>query len=330
MRDFAKRSDKDRRDLFAAAALKMGVHKAIIEKDFWVCWILDLLFHENPWKDQLSLKGGTSLSKVFGAIERFSEDIDLILNWETLGYSPEDPFKDRSLTKQDAFGKEANQRTVDFLAKEFIPGILPILTEHGLDRITVYSQEQDDLIRYPKAFSLEAIQPEIRLEIGPVAAWIPNEMKSITPYAVDQFPQYFKKGSSTVRSILAERTFWEKATILHQEAHRETKKKLPPRYSRHYYDLYRLSQSPIREKALTSIDLLNDVVQFKMRFYRCNWANYEKAKPGSLKLLPPQHHADELKKDYKAMKSMLFGDIPEFDAIIEDLTNLEKTINTAG
>jgi len=80
MREIARRSDKDRRDLFGLAAQRMRVHAAIIEKDFWVCWVLDYLFQESPWKEQLAFKGGTSLSKAFGAIQRFSEDIDLILD----------------------------------------------------------------------------------------------------------------------------------------------------------------------------------------------------------------------------------------------------------
>ena len=87
MREMARRSEKDRRDLFRAAAQKMRVHEAIVEKDFWVCWMLDYLFQDCQWKDQLAFKGGTSLSKAFGAIERFSEDIDLILDWWLLGYS---------------------------------------------------------------------------------------------------------------------------------------------------------------------------------------------------------------------------------------------------
>jgi hypothetical protein len=133
--------------------------------------------------------------------------------------------------------------------------------------------------------------------------------------------------TTLIRTIVAERTFWEKATILHQEAHRGPEKPLPRHYSRHYYDLYRLSLLPIRDSALARIDLLQDVVQFKMRFYRCSWALYEDAKPGSLKLLPPQHHVMELKRDYQAMQVMLFGQIPNFEKIMTELGSLEKIIN---
>ncbi len=229
MRDVAKSTERDRRDLFRAAAQKMGVHEAIVEKDFWVCWILDYLFQDSPWQTQLAFKGGTSLAKAFAAIERFSEDIDLILDWRLLGYPADSPLKNRSTTKQDAFGKEANRRTADFLAQDFAPYIQPDLSTRAGREIGVTAHGQDVFIRYPKAFSLSAIQPELRLEIGPMAAWIPNEIRNIRPYAADQFPALFQKAETAIRTIVAERSFWEKATILHQEAHRTEEKPLPSR-----------------------------------------------------------------------------------------------------
>jgi hypothetical protein len=327
MRDIARRSEKDRRDLFRAAAQKMRVHEAVVEKDFWVCWVLDYLFQDCPWKDHLAFKGGTSLSKAFGAIERFSEDIDLILDWRLLGYSPEEPWAERSATKQDAFGKESNIRTAEFLASELVPAICRGVAEQIGSAIKVEARMQDVLVQYPRAFSLEAVQPQIRLEIGPMAAWIPNEPRTIQSYAADQFPQLFSQAKTTVRTILAERTFWEKATILHQEAHRGSERNLPPRYSRHYYDLFRLGRMPIRDRALANIELLHDVVRFKMRFYRCPWALYEEARPGSLRLLPPEYRLAELERDYRAMQALLFGYIPNFHEIMEELAALEKAIN---
>jgi len=327
MHKIARHPEKDRRDLFRAAAQEMRVHEAIVEKDFWVCWALDYLFQGSPWKDHLIFKGGTSLSKAFGAVERFSEDIDLVLDWQSLGYSPEEPWAERSATKQDAFGKESDQRTAMFLAQDFVPAIRPILAERCGAHVGVVAQGQDVLIQYPRAFSLEAVQPQIRLEIGPMAARVPNEQRTIRPYAAERYLHLFSQAETSVRTLAAERTFWEKATILHQEAHRGPEKPLPARYSRHYYDLYRLSRLPIRDKALASIDLLQDVVQFKMRFYRCPWAMYEEARPGSLRLLPPEHHVAELQRDYRSMQAMLFGDIPSFDAIMTELSALEKIIN---
>lgn len=259
MRDAARRSDRDRRDLFGAAAQRMGVHAAIVEKDFWVCWVLDYLFQESAWKERLAFKGGTSLSKAYEAIQRFSEDIDLILDWRVLGYSSEEPNEPRSVSGQEAFGDEANRRTADLLLRYFVPQISTGLSERLGRSMPVEPHGQDVLIRYPGAFTLAAVQPTIRLEIGPIAAWTPNEPRVIRPYAAERVPEVFKQSTTTVPTISAERTFWEKATILHQEAHRAAEKLLPPRYSRHYYDLYRLALLPIRERALMRIDLLNEV-----------------------------------------------------------------------
>ena len=123
MRKFAKRSEQDRRELFRATAQAMQVHEAIIEKDFWVCWVLDYLFQSSPWEDKMAFKGGTSLSKACHAIERFSEDIDLILDWRLLGYSADEPMQERSATRQSKFNIEANRQCAAFLAREFVPAL---------------------------------------------------------------------------------------------------------------------------------------------------------------------------------------------------------------
>ncbi|MCX5993712.1 MAG: nucleotidyl transferase AbiEii/AbiGii toxin family protein [Chloroflexi bacterium] len=327
MRSFARRSGQDRRDLFRAAAQAMQVQEAIIEKDFWVCWVLDYLFQSSPWKDKLAFKGGTSLSKAYHAIERFSEDIDLVLDWRLLGYSADDPWQERSATRQNEFNMEANQRCATFLAREFIPVISQSLKELAAAEIGVEAKEQDVLIQYPHSFSLSAILPQIKLEIGPLAAWIPKEEKEIRPYAAEKFPHLFSQPSTAVSTVTAERTFWEKATILHQEAHRPPAIRLPSRYSRHYYDLYRLSRSPIRDMALAQLDLLQKVVDFKMKFYRSAWAKYEEARPGSLRLLPPAERVADLRKDYQSMQPMLFGTIPGFEDVLTELAALEKMVN---
>lgn len=331
MREVARSSEEVRYELFRDTATKMGgIIPAIPEKDFWVCWVLDYLFQDSPWKDKLNFKGGTSLSKAYSAIDRFSEDIDLILDWRLFGYSEDEPRQERSRTKQESFGEEANRRAASFLADEFAPKLQSDLPPRAESEIEVTAKGENVLIRYPRAFPNPAILPEIRLEMGPLADWVPNAERDISPYAVDYFPDEFNQPSTRVRTIRAERTFWEKATILHQEGHRSAEQRLPPRYSRHYYDLYRLSQLEVGKKALEQIDLLDDVVRFKMKFYPCTWAQYDQAKPGGLRLLPPEHNREELIADYEGMKSMLFGKVPPFDEIISVIAELENRINNVG
>ena len=107
----------------------MGLNDTVVEKDFWVCFTLDYLFHRSPWMDFITFKGGTSLSKAFNLISRFSEDIDLILDWRILGYGKDEPWEQRSNTKQDAFNKEANIRAEIFLNEIFCPAIRKDLSQ---------------------------------------------------------------------------------------------------------------------------------------------------------------------------------------------------------
>jgi hypothetical protein len=305
----------------------MGINEAIIEKDFWVCWVLDLLFSDSPWRDSLNFKGGTSLSKAFDLIRRFSEDIDLIIDWRLLGYAEGEPWEDRSISAQGRFKTDADQRAASFIAETFIPGATQLFSAAlGADAELV-AEDLNVYFRYPRSFDSGYIKPEVVLEMGAMAAWVPFEQRSISPFAAQRRPSLFKKATTTVRAVTAERTFWEKATILHQEAHRSPDKAFPQRYSRHYYDLFMMMGSPVRDKAFIQINLLRDVVQFKSRFYRCPWARYEEALTGELRLLPPDHHLDELRKDYAAMRGMLFGEIPDFDSMITALGKLEIEVN---
>ena len=120
MHDLAKAPKKDREVLFRSTASKTGMTDGIVEKDFWVCWTLDYLFHRSSLKGSFAFKGGTSLSKVFGLIPRFSEDIDLILDWRVHGYTIDGPCEERTRTQQDKLNKEINMRTEQYLANEFM------------------------------------------------------------------------------------------------------------------------------------------------------------------------------------------------------------------
>lgn len=131
-----------------------------------------------------------------------------------------------------------------------------------------------------------------------------------------------------MRAIDAERTFWEKATILHHEAHRPEGSVVPERYSRHYYDLCLMAaDESLKASALGKIDLLESVVLFKKKFYPRGWANYDAAARGTLKLIPPAHVLQVIEKDYQAMQEMIFGSCPSFGEIVSSLTTLETEIN---
>jgi hypothetical protein len=313
-----------RRELFSEAAARLGMTPAVVEKDFWVTWVLDRLFATPALTRLLIFKGGTSLSKAYGLIERFSEDIDLILDWRVLG--GDDPLAERSRTQQNHLNEEIDQQAVAYIARDMLAQV-----DAALGDVCRCGLGADDPhvidVRYPAAFADIYLRPEVRLEIGPLAAWLPHEERAITCYAARAFPQLFGRREFPVRVIRAERTFWEKATILHHEAHRPVGSPQPPRYSRHYYDLARMAASPIRDAALADIGLLADVVAFKQRFYPRNWARYDLAVPGSLRLVPQGAVLAAVEADYRAMAGMIFGSMPTIAEIAAVLNELERDIN---
>ena len=315
---------EERKELFSETAAQKNMSAAVVEKDFWVCWTLSKIFTHDELAKQLMFKGGTSLSKVFHLIERFSEDIDLILDWRIV--SGEDPNDERSKSKQDKFNKATNKNTQIYIAGDLLTMVSGVISPVCS---CVIAEDDSHVIniQYPAVFSDEYLRPEIRLEIGPLASWFPSDEYTIQPYAAEVFPEVFDHADCQVKAIKAERTFWEKVTILHQEAHRPEDKVQPARYSRHYYDLAQMAVSHVKDDALASMEQLANVVAFKMRFYPSGWSHYETAVPGTLKLIPSEHVLKTLKSDYVGMQNMFFGAYPPFDEMMQTLKDLEDEIN---
>ena len=330
MKNVANLSRADREELFLVTAREKKLPEAVIEKDFWVCWTLNYLFHDSPWKDHLAFKGGTSLSKCFDLIHRFSEDIDLILDWRLVGCGKDEPWAERSKNQQDKFNKAVNARTEVFLAEDFAPGLEADFRTLLRDNFQISIDPADPqtvCFAYPRLFSEGAILPIIRLEIGALAAWTPTQEATITSFAAEQYPQAFLQPGTSLRTVSPERTFWEKVTILHKEAFR-TNGKIPPRYSRHYYDLQCMARSSVKDAAFQDLDLLRQVVAFKDRFYPAGSAHYELAEPGTMRLMPPEDCLSALRADYEHMKNMIFGEKPEFEVILAAIAALESEIHS--
>ena len=319
----AKAKPSERNAIFLEAASIKNISAAMIEKDFWVCWVLKRIFSDTELSKLLCFKGGTSLSKAFNLIERFSEDIDLILNWDVV-------LKGRKIiqpsnTKQDLMNKEINAD-----AEIYISTTLKQNIEDKIQDVCTIQSDINDKnilqIEYPKAINDKYLLPFIKLEIGPLAAWSPNKISEIKPYI--EVIKGIQVDNIDVPTIIAERTFWEKITILHKEHYRDEKRKFPERYSRHYYDVYKMGNSYLLNSALEQINLLKNVVDFKKRFYPCGWARYDLAVPETIQLMPSEYNREFLRNDYKKMESMIFGDYPTWDEILEYLQILENKIHS--
>ena len=302
-----------------------GIDSALLEKDLWVTYVLERIFADRELSQILRFKGGTSLSKVHHLIERFSEDVDLILDW-TRFLELGNPNEHRTKTKQEKYNELMNITAGSYVSGELRDRLQDVLGD--VCRIELDPVEPLNLhVVYPKSFANSYVTPDVKLEIGPLASWTPCEQKPIASL-IGEFEPQLGIETFDVTVIKAERTFWEKIEALHHEHYRPETKKAPRRFSRHYYDVYRMYHSPVYADAKANLPLLQDVVDFTRKFYPRSWAHFELCKPGTMLLQPSEHALPIMRADYQAMRQMIYGDYPSFDELLETLKELESDVNS--
>lgn len=320
--------NQDRRKLlFETAAREMKVSSVIIEKDFWVCYVLNYLFTESKYKDYFIFKGGTSLSKCYNVIERFSEDVDLILRWDKIGFSDLDVYKSRSKNQDYKFESLMNEKGGQFIQTELKNDLANNLASK-IKNMHILSDDKDPLIlyvAYPACFIDTYIPQVVKLELGPVAAKTPIESRSISPYCYISLNNA-DKSNIPVEIVTISRTFWEKLLILYTENNRPLEKKIPPRYSRHYYDVYMIFKSDYFSSIISSPELFEEVKLFKAKYYRTSWSKIEECSLKTISIAPREERTKELLSDYENMKDMIFDNRQEFKEIINGLKELESIL----
>ncbi|MFH0855459.1 MAG: nucleotidyl transferase AbiEii/AbiGii toxin family protein [Candidatus Omnitrophota bacterium] len=337
MNKFALLSNKDKRAYFEAAAANLGIMPQLVEKDFWVCWILKILFSLPEISAHLTFKGGTSLSKCFNVIKRFSEDIDISIERLFLSNTAvTEPDRGKSNKENQKRLKElqvACKMKIDKIIlpdlKQAIAAVLSDNGEWGTELAQDDADRQTVLFTFPQAMSGVSenyVRPSVKIEFGARSDHWPVETAVAIPYIAGILGEKSITGAS-VRVLAAERTFWEKATILHMIYHYPPEKNVPLRMSRHYYDVYAMAGSPIYKRALENISLLKHVSEHKSLFFKDNRARYDKASAGSLRLVPRDDQMNQLKNDYRQMQQMFFEEPPSFERIIEKLRVIEEQIN---
>ena len=323
-------ADRQRR-LCEEAQGRLGLVPASIEKDFWVCWTLRELFSLPEWGEQLTFKGGTSLSKGWQLISRFSEDIDVVINREFLGFGGET----LSNKQQKRLLKECSRRVLEELQPalarrlgDVIPGgmtweLVPATEAEDPDQQTL-------LFRYPSLFrdSITYMNPWVKIELGARSDTEPVEDPILRPYLADAFPDIFGESTFPIRNVAARRTFWEKAMLLHEETFRPTEKRRKPRLSRHYYDLWCLITKGIAAQAMADHDLFDHCARHRQLFFKQSWVDYGTLHQGSLRLIPLPEQLDEWRRDYAAMREeMFFDDPPGFDTVLTVVHQFEEEFN---
>lgn len=342
MDTFAQLPASEQEAYFIEAANRLGLPPHVVEKDFWVCWTLKRLFNLDGISDTLLFKGGTSLSKVHGLIRRFSEDIDVSIHREKLGFSG-----DKDPLNPDLSNKQREKLKADLadVARSFIAGKIHPALQASMEGALpdtggrTWSLEPDDTdpdgqslaFTYPATGLTPAgtayLRPAVKIEFGARSDHWPAETKPLHPYLTDVIPDALADPHVEVKTMEAARTFWEKATILHQMAHLPEDKTFPGRYSRHYTDLTAMIEAGTGDEAAGQEDLLAAVVRHKIAFYRSAWAGYETAKRGTLRLLPADKNMADLKADLASMREMFFDEPPAFETVIDTLTAWESGFN---
>jgi hypothetical protein len=334
MDNFAKRNAAERQPYFEETASRRNSTTTAVEKDFWVCWTLKHLFSLEAIPE-LRFKGGTSLSKVFRLIDRFSEDIDISIDRAALGFSGERDLANPKLsaTKRKVLSEELRAAITAEVQARILPKLRArfetVLGQKGW-ALTPSQEANEDmtlLFLYPPAFAYkDYLRPQIKIEFGR-GDQQPSQKFPVTPFVAEEFPDAVSEKSAEIAVLDCERTFWEKITLVHAENHRPDPAKLKPRMSRHWSDVAVMSTATRFQDEKLSISLLQQVILFKQIHFGATWAHYETALPGTLRILPNAELTKILREDYVQMKEMFPAESLSFEGVLQRLQMLEKRLN---
>ncbi|MNS11030.1 hypothetical protein D3C72_425610 [compost metagenome] len=325
---------EEQADILNALAPVLGRAPEVLEKDVWVCWVLEHLF-TMPERGELVFKGGTSLSKAYRVIERFSEDVDVTLDFR--GHKSEfDPFATgTSKTRQRAFSDELKARVTTFVSDVAAPRLNAALRAVMGEEGYLETDLDGETLRlyYPRAIATGAGYhlDHVLIEFGGRNVTDPSEEVVIAPDITGYLPE-LTFPTATVRVLSPRRTFWEKATLIHVECNRGRLRAGAERLSRHWYDLVKLAASEHGEGALADREVLTDVVKHKQIFYNASYAKYDDCLVGNLRLVPGPDDLAGLEADYKAMvaSGMFYAETMAFADLLLALRDLEARINSQG
>lgn len=328
--------------LFTTTAQRIGTTPQNIEKDFWVCWTLDALFNGIAEGPRLLFKGGTSLSKGFGLIRRFSEDIDVTVFRDDLGQACSiDELAAMSGRKRARALDEIKAACEAHVSGALLASLKAVISEarartgqplDGLE-VTVSGEDaQTLLLHYPSATPADDyILKAVRIESGAKSALDPHAEHAVHPYVNDDLPD-FDLTVPGITIVDAERTFWDKIVILHGLRRwfdrRGELRGGGHRISRHYYDVHALMQSDVGPKALADLALGANCIAHAQTFFNRPDYDLASAVRPSFALSPEGAMHDALRIDYAAMTGMIFGEPPAFDAVVETIAEIEAQLNS--
>ncbi len=337
MVDFLRMHPTDRAAGLRVAETALGKSCAIVEKDVWLVWTLDTLFRMPGAHATMAFKGGTSLSKVFGAIRRFSEDVDITLDYRRLEPSIRDiDLATLSRSQRKRLSESLTKKVLAFSKEQIIPYLEVSLRDLSPDGNAFVEPEEDGekiRIRYVSAVpetqgeSNRYLDSSILIELGGRNHTEPSKMMPIATEIGEVLPD-MQWPIARVNVLSPKRTYWEKATLIHVEVCLEKERKMD-RLSRHWYDLSQLADQTIGIEAISDYELLQRVVAHKSAFYSYSAIDYEDCLKGDLRLMPGDKLREAMRQDFEEMigNGMFYGEQPNFDAVLERIDALETEIN---
>ncbi len=326
----------DERNLYcrqAAERMETPLPAAVIEKDFWVCWTLNLLNEIPELKGNITFKGGTSLSKAWGLIERFSEDIDIAINRKVFGQQPPHGAEDaKSNTQRKTRLVELEDKSASFIMEILLPILQEKIAEHlNPAEFTLKPIQKGNEINiefeYPGTLKNElgGLLPVVLIELVPRADEIPNEERKITPIIYEVFEDLLGEGSFNISTLAPERTFLEKLLFIHETL--EGFNKGSERKSRHYYDLLKLYKAGVFERIKNNRELLQIVVEHRQTFFRYNTLDYAGILSNGVRVVPTKESWTDWRGDYSRTAVMIYNNIPSFEELMSFAEQLENEFN---
>ncbi len=326
----------DERNLYCRQAgerMEIPLPAAVIEKDFWVCWTLNLLNEIPELKGNITFKGGTSLSKAWGLIERFSEDIDIAINRKVFGQEPPHGAENAtSNTQRKTRLEELEDKNATFIKEVLLPILHEKIAGHlnPADftlRLIGKGNEVNIEFEYPGTLKNElgGLLPVVLIELVPRADEIPNEERKITPIIYEVFEDLLGEGSFNISTLTPERTFLEKLLFIHETL--EGFNKGSERKSRHYYDLLKLYKAGVFERIKNNRELLQMVVEHRQTFFRYNTLDYTGILSNGVRVLPKKESWTDWRGDYTRTAVMIYNNIPSFEELMSFAEQLENEFN---
>jgi hypothetical protein len=331
MNSFTNLQDVERIKFIDGLTLTSNLSTIAIEKDWWVTAVLRALF-ALPYAQHLSFKGGTSLSKCYNLIQRFSEDVDIAINREYFGFI--DPLSKTQISDR------LRRASCSFVRDKLQFDTANSLENQGINadlfsvkvNITPISTTDPEIIEIQyKSLFLESnyLKPIVKIEVSGRSMKEPLQTIALQSLIDAEFPDAsFAEKPFEVNAVVPERTFLEKICLLHEEFARPQELMRTERMSRHLYDLERMCQAGISDKAFVYKDLWKDIVAHRRIFIALKDFDYNTLSPLKINIIPPANVINEWRQDYETMReSMIYGESLPFNILIDRIKQLNEVIN---